>query len=155
LIFLPEDDQTYQQWISQNAFGFVINTRKNISPDYMVLHTSSCRSINELSSNASDDAFTKNGYIKICSDSIESLRNWVSEHGRPDGTFSAECQKCNPLNPKPIAEKTAIDMMLDFYQKNAALYDKKELTQKRPQIISLIRQGVTPRLAFEKATNKN
>ncbi len=40
--------------------------------------------------------FTERDYVKVCSDSIADLGAWVRLHGRPSGSFSKLCPRCNP-----------------------------------------------------------
>jgi hypothetical protein len=91
------NDQAYLTWREQHTDGFVINTSRSKDADYMVLHRASCYSISTYTKMAHPGGFTERDYIKICSTNIESLRTWVREHGRPDGSFSRECTKCQPI----------------------------------------------------------
>lgn len=91
------NDLLYQAWLQSNPQGFVINARRRLTPSYMVLHRASCSSIRRYRAAASDGAFTERDYIKVCDLKIESLRGWVREHGRSDGSFSNECGMCKPV----------------------------------------------------------
>ena len=91
------DDDKYLQWIARHPYGYVINTPRSMPPDYMLLHRSSCSTISEYTGTAKRGGFTERDYIKICSDDIDSLRSWVRQNGRPDGSFSGECQHCDPF----------------------------------------------------------
>jgi hypothetical protein len=92
------DDEAYQQWLRGNPDGFVINTPRSKTPDYMVLHSASCSSISQYTRMAQPGGFTERQYIKVCAADVESLRQWVRQHGRPDGSFTSECPICNPLD---------------------------------------------------------
>jgi len=91
------DDEKYLKWIFQNPYGYVINTPRSMPLDYMLLHRSSCSTISEYTGTAKRGGFTERDYIKICAEDIDSLRSWVRQHGRPDGSFSGECHHCEPL----------------------------------------------------------
>jgi len=144
-VFIPQNDEEYQKWVRNNLVGFVINTNKTPTSKYMVLHTHSCRTINELASFAGDDAFTKNGYTKICSDSIQGLQDWMGEQGF---SFSKECQKCNPRNNFFLSEDAAKRLMSDFNKEKGKDYPRDKLLKSRDFIISQIRKGILPEAAF-------
>jgi hypothetical protein len=88
------DDTGYMEWLKSNPSGFVINTSIAKAPGYMVLHRGCCPHISGYAANFAKDAFTSKQYIKICSDQIDDLTDWVKQHGRTDGTFSKGCKTC-------------------------------------------------------------
>jgi hypothetical protein len=88
------DDNAYQAWLAANPNGYVINTRRDFEPSYMVLHRASCRTIREYTDMAGEGGFTERDYVKVCAESVSALREWVRQHGRPEGTFSNECGFC-------------------------------------------------------------
>ena len=94
------NNQPYQRWLRENPNGFVINTLRTRSTSYMLLHRASCYSIRKYNQMARPGGFTERQYIKICSNSIDSLRAWAKANGRRDGSFSGVCKRCNP----PAAE---------------------------------------------------
>ena len=40
-----DDDRSYQDWLQGHPNGFVVNTSKNPSPEYMILHRATCARI--------------------------------------------------------------------------------------------------------------
>jgi hypothetical protein len=52
-------DRDYQRWLGENRNGFVVNTTRDYSPDYMVLHRASCRHISEPSHETEPGGFTE------------------------------------------------------------------------------------------------
>src|SRR5688572_13581175 len=84
-------DQDYLDWLQQHPQGFVVNASQSLSPDYMVLHRSSCPHISQPTHESEPGGFTERGYIKVGAASVEALRDWVAEYGRPNRTFSKEC----------------------------------------------------------------
>jgi hypothetical protein len=90
------NDADYQKWLADNPNGFVVNTGRASSPNYMVLHRARCRHISDPVHEAEPGGFTERTYIKVAAVDIESLRDWVMTHGRPDGSFSNECSFCKP-----------------------------------------------------------
>lgn len=98
VLIFDDNDYAYFRWLNSNKSGYVINTPRTRDPAYMLLHRASCHSISEYAGNAAQGGFTERDYIKICATDIESLRNWVKQNGRPDGSFSKECQFCSPLD---------------------------------------------------------
>lgn len=62
----------------------------------MVIHSAKCPKISHYNRMARQGGFTERSYIKICATSIEELREWTRQNGRPDGSFSRVCSKCMP-----------------------------------------------------------
>jgi hypothetical protein len=91
------NDAEYQFWLRLNPNGYVINARRNMAPDYMVLHTATCKTIGNYDQMARPGGFTERDYIKICASTVEALRGWVKERGRTDGSFSGQCSQCKPI----------------------------------------------------------
>ena len=87
-----ENDKGYLNWLDEHREGFVINSHRISDPKYLVLHRARCSSISR--PGVEPGAWTERGYIKICSEDINSLRAFVRENGRTDGTFSNECSFC-------------------------------------------------------------
>lgn len=88
------NDEAYQAWIAANPDGWILNTRRNLTPSYMVLHSAQCSSIHNYNDMAQPGGFTERSFVKVCSTEIEDLRSWVRNHGRSDGSFSNECSHC-------------------------------------------------------------
>ena len=84
------NDRGYMAWVGRNPDGFVLNTRKYISTNYLVLHRAACRAISRYAPGVASDAFTGQGYVKICAGSIGALERWIKEKGG-DG-FTKECK---------------------------------------------------------------
>lgn len=89
-----ESEGAYLDWIARNQNGFVLNVRAKHDPEYVVLHRATCYSIAAPASNAPEGGFTERGYRKVCSTSLDSLRDWAQSYGRDDGSFSSECSFC-------------------------------------------------------------
>ena len=88
-------DEAYRQWLESHPEGFVINTNRDHSPGYMVLHRAKCRHISNFQART-PGAFTERDFVKVCAIHAEHLQEWVKLHGRPDGTFSSACGICLP-----------------------------------------------------------
>jgi hypothetical protein len=101
IIFINEDE-AYLRWIDQNPCGFVVNANRVPKPNYLILHRSTC---NHIATNAREN-WTTNSYIKICSNSIDELRDWAT---RDVGGQVQQCGSCNRDNPSvEITNSTAI-----------------------------------------------
>ena len=90
------DDKAYIDWVTANPNGFVINTSKGKRLDYRVLHAADCSYVNKLQGSAQEGGFTERNYIKICSLSVDSLREWTKLEGETSGKFTQECARCKP-----------------------------------------------------------
>jgi hypothetical protein len=58
-----DDDAGYLQWLAANPDGYVLNTHRKPTPDYLMLHRVGCSSIR--GAPARGIRWTS-GYIKIC-----------------------------------------------------------------------------------------
>jgi hypothetical protein len=92
------DDKNYLKWLKNNPKGYVISMYRNRSPKNMTLHRATCICISKYTKMARKGGFTERKYIKICLISLREAQKWVSTNGRPNGTFSKECSKCNDNN---------------------------------------------------------
>lgn len=86
------DEVGYLEWIENNPNGYVINTFKNISSKYLVLHRASCHTIKPNKSTKMG-AFTERNYIKICADTERNLLKWIQQSDSGND-FSQKCLKC-------------------------------------------------------------
>ena len=82
-----DDDSGYLAWLESNPHGFVVNSHRSPTPDYLILHRASCKSINTASRTnwTSDD-------IKTCSHCADDLRDWSS-------TFGGRLKSCGICRP--------------------------------------------------------
>lgn len=89
------DDAAYLSWLARNPDGYVLNARRNLTPDYMVLHRAGCRTIGDYGQKSRNGGFTERSYVKVCASSPEYLRTWLRGHGRTNGEPSSICSICN------------------------------------------------------------
>lgn len=94
-VFL-DDDAGYIDWLATHPRGFVLNTRREPDPDYMVLHRATCWSISGYQGRVKPGGYTERSYRKVCAGNVASLDAWVRAHGRRGGGFSKECGFCRP-----------------------------------------------------------
>jgi len=69
------NDGEYFGWLTANPDGFIVNTRRCLPLDYMILHRASCPSIREYKGGAKPGGFTERNYIKVCSNMVNDLGN--------------------------------------------------------------------------------
>ena len=88
------DDEAYLDWLSVYPHGYVVNVRRKLSPDYVVLHRATCGSI----SNATTEpgTYTQRGYLKFCGETAADVAAVPVLCGRPRGSFSKRCGFCKP-----------------------------------------------------------
>lgn len=89
-----DDEQGYLNWIATHRDGFVLNSRSNPSPAYLVLHKATCGHISGHTVNYAPNAFTGKDYIKVCSKKIEEIKAWAASIGGRQ--FSGVCRDCQP-----------------------------------------------------------
>jgi ubiquinone/menaquinone biosynthesis C-methylase UbiE len=90
------DEAGYLAWLADYPDGFVLDAMRNENPEVMVLHRARCVSVNDYAPGEQWGSFTENRHMKVCGQSVGSLREWVRHHGREDGSFSGTCAKCAP-----------------------------------------------------------
>ena len=95
-VVFDSGDGPYLAWLGAHPTGYVLNTDRSYPPEYMVLHRASCPSISVLVPPARSGGFTERDYVEACSDSEADLSAWVRLKGRPDGSFSKRCPRCDP-----------------------------------------------------------
>lgn len=90
-----EHDAPYFQWMNANPKGFVANILRPSESRFACLHISNCRSIAP-NKRSGQDIYTGQRNIKICSNSIDELLDWIAKN-RPEARgFSDVCRVCCP-----------------------------------------------------------
>jgi hypothetical protein len=80
------------QWLHDHPAGWVLNSRRRHDPTYMVLHRTSCYSINRAIRHVDKSSFTKRKDIKVCSEDPNALILWIGQHG--GSGFTKRCFRC-------------------------------------------------------------
>lgn len=141
-IEFKDDDVRYLRWLSENPRGYVLTTSKAKPAHYMALHTAGCRLIKKYTISQSGDAFTGNGYIKVCAADPRDLLSWITRNG--GNGFSKECSKCNPCVPtsEPIFHEVVIDTfergLARSLRNAAARRERLKSAEKKPKVIFVI-----------------
>jgi len=81
-----DDDDGYLEWCTSHPNGFVVNTWRNPTASYAVLHTARCWHITKTRIKG---AYTARGYKKICGDSEAELS--AELHRLVHSSFSKVC----------------------------------------------------------------
>ncbi len=102
-VAFKEQEGAYFDWIFDNPSGYVLNTPRKPSANYMVLHRATCVTVSRYLGKAKDGGFTDRQFIKVCAKSIPELRQWALAHGAH--TFSKHCAHCAAL-PRLATAKT-------------------------------------------------
>jgi hypothetical protein len=85
-----DDDTGYLAWLADHPGGFVLNTFPHVSSSYLVLHRSSCRTINRL---LTGGRHWTDQYGKACSADRSELATWAL---RETGKAVSACGLCLP-----------------------------------------------------------
>ena len=96
-LWFQDDDTGYLAWLHDNPAGFVLNTYRNPSARYLVLHRASCRTIRV--PQTEPGGFTARGYAKVCAGSPGDLLDFILAWTDADG-FSKPCGLCQPTGPQ-------------------------------------------------------
>jgi hypothetical protein len=73
MVCFVDDDRGYLDWLAAHPDEFVINTDRQPNPNYLRLHTATCRTINRMPTNGR--RWTAE-YIKVCGQRDE-LEAWA------------------------------------------------------------------------------
>ncbi len=82
------DDRGYLTWLGRQPGGYVINTTRRPTANYLVLHRATCRTIS--GTPARGRTWTHGDYIKVCGSRLE-LERWAA--ATTGGRVSA-CGQC-------------------------------------------------------------
>jgi len=130
----------YLTWLSNHPNGFVLNTKLKPSPNYFVLHRSTCKFITDYLGNSSAGAFTERNYQKICSDSDLRLSLWA--HGNGANAEPTSCSRCNPKGKLKIVDQ------LDQYHQQ---FDKDIEESSKDRVNRLIRLAIASKNPSKRA----
>lgn len=130
-------DLDYLCWLNEHVNGYVLNANTQPRDDYLILHTSKCRSIRNPKKDAESDCFTGNNYLKVCSLEVSELSEWIRKQGFID--FSKRCTICNPGGGKAYRRfnwsRDELILALDVYHNSPTA--RSNVTH--PDIIALSR----------------
>ena len=91
-----DDEAGYADWISRNADGFVVNTRRVLAPSYIVLHTARCGSMQTYRGmDQNPGGFTERGYQKICAADVDELLNHLVAETGNRHPITKYCSRCS------------------------------------------------------------
>ncbi len=84
-----DDDQGFQQWMTDHPQGYILNCHREPKANYLVLHTAQCWTLNQLPEGGSSWTTM---YRKVCSMDQATLNHWANQiGGQPK-----PCEHCNP-----------------------------------------------------------
>jgi hypothetical protein len=86
-----DDDAGYLDWVRQRPDGYVLNSYRKPSANYLPLHRASCWTIT--GKPARGDRWTTGDFIKVCADTRPDLEQWARQIA--GGTVSP-CSWCIP-----------------------------------------------------------
>lgn len=105
------DDTPFLKWMANNPDGFVVNAGKNTRSPLCFIHRSGCSHITSYTRRQKPGAFTQRTYIKICSNNLLELFQWVYRE-RNHVIDYMQCKDCKPevecsslLFPDEVNEK--------------------------------------------------
>jgi hypothetical protein len=81
-----DDDEGFFEWLDANPDGYVINTNRKPTPNYLVLHVPSCPHFK-----GGDHLHWTKDYVKICSDSRDQLEEWAADVVGGEITLCPSC----------------------------------------------------------------
>jgi hypothetical protein len=87
-----DDDEGFISWRDSHPNGYILNTTRTPTPSYLVLHRTSCYTMNKLRPGYEHWAYQ---YIKICADRAEDLAAWARVNVSSTAQLRA-CKICKP-----------------------------------------------------------
>ena len=88
------DDEAYLDWLSVYPDGYVVNVRRKLSSDYVVLHRATCGSIGKRGGDPG--GHTERAFLKFCGGTQADVAGVPTLCGRAYGSFSSRCGFCKP-----------------------------------------------------------
>lgn len=85
------NDSEYFNWMDTNPNGYVLVPKRNSKSGDFKYHRSRCKHMYDLSPKFS---FTTKGKVKVCSNNLEELKEWIKKYPRFNGVFNP-CSSCN------------------------------------------------------------
>ena len=89
MITFTDDDRAYLTWIAQHPKGYVLNTARQPTPNYLILHRASCPTIS--GTPARGERWTRD-LIKHCSEHHAELRGFARVECRGEAQACGICQ---------------------------------------------------------------
>lgn len=83
------DDKGYLRWLAENPAGYVVNSFRTPTSNYLKLHRASCKHVNT----GIENNWTTTGYIKTCSTDPAALDGWAVG---ATGSGVSPCGICKP-----------------------------------------------------------
>lgn len=93
MIMFDRDDDAYRTWLELHPAGYVVNVRRKLSPDYVVLHRAACATI---SKPRPPGFYTEYGFRKFCGTTLDDVAGAPERCGRNRGSFTSRCGFCKP-----------------------------------------------------------
>lgn len=89
------DDRSYLTWVNNFPQSFVANVLRAPNSNYFVIHQTNCATINGTKKDYTENSFTKNDYIKICTHNYHELTDWAQAN-RIRSKPIKNCGICKP-----------------------------------------------------------
>jgi len=90
-LVVPEDDQSYEQWLRDHPNGFVLASDK---VSYNRMHRATCRTITGSPTNG--NRWIRPGAVKVCAPDLGQLREWALAHPETIQGKVVACRICVP-----------------------------------------------------------
>jgi len=95
VIVFEDDDDAYLRWVAEHPDGYVVNMRRRLDPNYIILHRADCPTIARYPNMDKDPGgFTERAFRKLCSTSLSELRGYLAPTRSEPDSFSKVCSRC-------------------------------------------------------------
>jgi hypothetical protein len=91
MIIIFDKEHEYFTWLEHNILGYVVDTTSPPTSTFLMLHHAACAGVNLADGNDAEFTYTGEESVKICSSSLNELKNWAA------GWFNTNlvhCERC-------------------------------------------------------------
>jgi hypothetical protein len=89
------NEEGFHNWRHTHSDGYILNVRRDLNPEYLMLHRATCQHLRLPNQTDAPWQFT-NTWIKVCANDVKSLQQWANQEVKPIARLQ-ECASCQPF----------------------------------------------------------
>lgn len=154
-VVFENNDDKYQAWLNSNPSGFILSFKKTSPDKFMALHRGICYSISKYDKRHAYGAFTEGEYIKVCSDTIAKLDDWISHNLSKEAKITRRCKKCNPDDIDSFKKSIKLKNISDEEFSQSLVDSKNRTAEQRRERLSKSQKKPTQKAVITYVFNRN